>query len=85
MDVHRLNGYFVALERKCAPACHCICKSTGYGIEREICSQCSKPIDYMEFDNDTQIEQTCTFAHGGANFAELNIFFMTMSLLNLIV
>lgn len=59
MDIHRLNGYFVALERKCAPACHCICKSTGYGLEREICSKCSKPIDYVEFDNETIPETTC--------------------------
>ncbi|KAI1294217.1 hypothetical protein HDE_06125 [Halotydeus destructor] len=66
VDIHRVNGYFVALERKCAPACHCICKNTGYGLEREICSRCTRPVDYVHFDNETAPEATCTFVRGQA-------------------
>lgn len=59
VDIHRLNGIFIALERKCSPVCHCICKNSGYGLEREICSECQKPIDYQTFDNETLPEFTC--------------------------
>ena len=77
MDIHRVNGIFVALERKCTPACHCICKSTGFGVDREVCSRCSKPIDYMQFDNETLLESTCTFARGdGSNIKSQSIFFV---------
>lgn len=60
VDIHRLNGIFIALERKCAPLCHCICKNSGFGLEREICSECQKPVDYQTFDNETLPDFTCT-------------------------
>ena len=60
VDIHRLNGVFLALERKCAPICHCICKNSGFGLEREICSECSRPVDYVTFDNETLPNKTCT-------------------------
>lgn len=59
MDIHRLNGIFIALERKCAPLCACLCKNSGYGLEREICSECFKPVNYVEFDNETGLDKTC--------------------------
>lgn len=60
VDIHRLNGVFIALERKCTPTCYCLCKNSGYGMDREICSECSLPVDYTTFDNETLPDKTCT-------------------------
>lgn len=60
VDIHRLNGVFIALERKCATQCFCLCKNSGYGMDREICSECSRPVVYTDFDNETLPDKTCT-------------------------